>query len=454
MPNGRVPVWGGTAPLGGWNIPPFTGAPRFGAPVVGDPAERARAEYNKALAEMMERGGVFGEMPTPGEAEAVRTARTAMESWYRRPEFGAPGLPPEVVEPAMRDIPWGRGRELGLEALADWQAEMEAGTALAGMEEATRAEATGRFEDLASGWEGTPPHSIPPGFEGVGEEGQRAWLKNNAYDAKLTDISGNPLTPEQAAAIASQTPYTAFRVVYLLGGGEFVSLPFQVKDLDLAIEDVATISEPTRVSAILAEATKEAVMTKQERQAEDEAAGIIREATGAFGRTLREEPFVLSDVGQWTDAYNELQRSIVDIKNVADKYGMAPEWVAKQTERLHENLPPDQKAVFESLQQQAGMYPVWEARQREAAEIEARRGEERPLGEEELRDTLSDYGITVLEDSPYISPISEAQYYRLPADIKRQLMWYLASKGLTLNDIVARGVAVGARPRWGVAQQW
>ncbi len=126
--------------------------------------------------------------------------------------------------------------------------------------------------------------------------------------------------------------------------------------------------------------------------------------------------------------------------------------------RLAQAQKPGKEPPTEKEQLKA----AWEAQKRRKGWVEewGRGAAKAPVGEGKLQGMLEPYGINVIGNYPWISPISEAHLMRLSPDVIEQMSRYLKQKGLSWREFLEissswyGGGGQGGRGRWEIPRQW
>lgn len=309
--------------------------------------------------------------------------------------------------------------------------------------------------------EPTDPNTGKPLIETAEQE--TSFYDRYAYGKAYFDENGNQLSDEDMRALYETNPSAKITRVYDIGGGETVSDTKSVRDYlgvsgtwEAHMAETGAIAQKTKEarsafdtqrSEILKDVSAENVMEKA-AQLWDMAGRVGGEptyGTDEQGRIVTQTQGA-SPYKSWADALNDAEKSLSpeEFKKLGDeatreaiRKGLQDEWKAWQKETGAD------KTFEEWLPHRGSKEKWWEAK----TDIKT------------LRKTLETYGISILDNYPYLSPMSRAQILRVPSNVLEQMSNYLKEKGISWSDFVAIGESYfggggGYGGRWAVAQQW
>jgi len=282
-------------------------------------------------------------------------------------------------------------------------------------------------EELADFYASYPPKKEPGGMNKTEEV---AWLNENAYYSVYTDEKGNILSLEEVKDLGSTDPYAVVKQVWLTGGegeGSVTEGFFFAKDFFTAEEKVAAFQEEQMLVPMREKAEREA-------QYRTEEAEILRNPD----MTSNDKFLALVDIY----AKYEMSQDISGSINQGEMFGLR--------NKARESLTPEQLAAEERAK------PGW-GEEPELPEWKA--PEKVDIGE--LTAQVSPFGITVMSDYPYLSPITEAHLRRLSQPVLEMMAKYLSEKGISWRDWLTLstggfygGAPAGRMPAWGTPRQW
>jgi len=454
MPNGNQDIWAefggypwgyqappGAMPAGGWPMPP---PPEYKPPPEKKPPAYWPSGEIKPVETLQE---FFKRVTKAGEAYRAELWRNRprfetweLPSWLQVEQYGQPtqpqwGVPeaPKIPLPTLQEIQsawekaYGRATETKLQTIArEFGERYPEGDFFM----------PGGFEDLAGSdapsihsWlEGHPFYSAAPRY---GEEWETG---GKPVATAIFDMEGNPIAETEARSLYQTEAFKEVVKVYAMGGGKAYAIPMQLWEA-LGEKGPREVGFPP-----WGEAKEE-----QTRIAEIARAGLT-ELQALILKGIETEQ-------KRVDVYNAYQKAQTDIAKVLAGIGQAPGDVEFEDARviLTKALPEDVKGVVAEAKSKVVERGLerWVPSPPEA----------KPFDVEAFRTTLQPYGISVLDNYPYLTPISQALLLSLPVDVTRQMADYLADKGLAWRDFleVSSSYFGGARmpmATWGIPRQW
>ena len=299
-------------------------------------------------------------------------------------------------------------------------------------------------------------------------EQETAFYEKYAYNKAYYDQSGNLLTDNEVKQLAETNPNTLVTRVYDIGGG----ISLDVSNTALGFEEEGGVTAgwlgqmaESKEAIAKSKAYQEDLQAKKDEILTDVNAGNYQEKRAElynlYGTEYQPELTLPSAGGTWEQAA---------------RLGMTgtPDWYSVGAEVMNAMSPKDQKAVQAQADAEqdtdewnASIRPEYEDYKRQTGskisfqkwKEEVRGKAPTPFDTGSLQESIASYGISVLDNYPYISPISPAQLRKIPVDILEQMASYLQSKGINWNDFVSIGSSwyggqVGAGGRWAIPAQW
>jgi len=276
-------------------------------------------------------------------------------------------------------------------------------------------------------YEGSPPVSLPEDFQRNTDEEKVSWLSAHAYETVYTGENGNILDVSEVMRRALVDPEAPTRQVYIMGGGMTEEFEFSAADIE-TVEGL----KPPRPRAAGAE-----VIGGEWMRGESTAAERAR-AQGVLDSSL------VQSVLQSEWGYDEKIETIMNM--YSQLTGRASSLPSRQAidAAVYQSLTPEEQT---ELGQRVAPEPE--------REVEA--GE--PLDEAALSRDLAQYGVNLIENYPFISPITQQHLMRIPRETMDLMSRYLEGKGISFQDFLS--VSAGwyggggqARTRWEVPRQW
>lgn len=324
----------------------------------------------------------------------------------------APALSPAPVIP-----------ELGMEAWAGRLPAWPERGRLPGVEMAL----TGNIGRWGQEFSAETPVVLPEGFEVPTDDPELLWqrydwAKTIAYDETLFNPeTGEQLTWDQAARLARTNPGMMIVDVFAIGGGNTI-------EVDMTLNDLFT-GRPREEIEVLLRGEGEAIETKVTEQMEalmEERKAEILDSDKSFAEKLKAVLDLYGDTSGNPEVYRKLKAEVIA--------SLSPEEREQREREKTEGVPPIKSERKE---------PV-------TAKVD--------IGA--LQETLAPYGINLIGNYPYISPITEAHLMRLSPDVIEQMQRYLSEKGLSWRDFLEissswyGGGGQGGRGQWNIPRQW
>jgi len=287
-----------------------------------------------------------------------------------------------------------------------------------------------------------PERIVPDYFNTLSPNEQAVWASANAYDSVYTDQQGNILSFNDVRRLVEIDPDTKIKQVWLLGGENHVIEADYYPDEITRPAGASPGVTPTSVVETATAATAEALRTKED--------AILQDATiENYGQKVAQVQNLYLSEGsgyQGDNAYRDAVNKVQGAMSVADRERLSAEAESSR------GFEASQKA-WRDFTARTGREISWEDWINPPAQ-EVTKTDTKALGA-----ALSQYGISVLSDYPYLSPVSQAQIARIPTDILNQMARYLQEMGISWNDFVAVGQSyygggAGATGRYAIPQQW
>lgn len=257
------------------------------------------------------------------------------------------------------------------------------------------------------------PSALPPNWPTMTTEQQHRWMQANAVDIAIQ---------YPRVGYPSRDPNQETVIIYIMPDGSEIE-----------------------VTLPLGEA--------QERMAEFQKAKAVPQPTGftEYGEKMAEYDRQKAEILARDITYDEKLRALLDLHTSIYGYQTDVDY-SRITTEAYESMPPEQ-------QQEIYQWGYFRGRP-EPFEMPA--AEEKPpetVDIAELTRLVTPFGITVMPDYPYLSPISEAHLRRLPQPTLEMMSRYLTEKGLDWRDWLALsegfyGGMTTPAVRWGTARQW
>ena len=328
-------------------------------------------------------------------------------------------------------------------------------------------EITNAFNSLKESKKDVPFIGLPEtnpitGMPYTDEEAAAQAQDANYGGALIMDESGKPLSTADIATLFTANPNTVVYVAYAQGGGQGVIGESTVAEVRGETEEGLA---HFRQSAINAGAMAEQEKTTADLKAKEDA--ILQDVTF---ENYSEKATQLADLylsgsesgyrggNPYADALNKVESAMSP--EDAAKLGAEVEadvWLKEQTtpQAWRDWMARNKKEItwddwlksFMGPQTGRQVFPIGNLPVATATDTKA-------LGE-----NLSQYGISVLGDYPYLSPVSRAQLTRIPIDVLNQMASYLQDKGISWSDFMSVGESYyggggGTTGTYAIPQQW
>lgn len=296
----------------------------------------------------------------------------------------------------------------------------------------------GNVEYYQRQYEGVPAVALPEDEARMTDEERLAWFNANAYETVYTDQQGNIISAEEVLRRATVSPDEPIRQVWFMGGGETRESEFEARDVEFmesirapagALERRGEVvggrwfGEPTTA------ARGQALMRAQEKEA---VAATLE--SSLVKSVLASEWSYEEKLSTLTDLYSQYTGKALDTRGLAELRSAA-----------FESLTPEEK---EAMLGREEYVPPRE-------EVPA----EKPVSEAALTEALAPFGVNLIANYPFISPVTQAHLTRIPSETLQLMARYLEEKGVPWGDFIAvsgglYGGGAPARGRWEIPRQW
>lgn len=256
----------------------------------------------------------------------------------------------------------------------------------------------------------------PAGFETWSADEQIAWAQTNALSSRFVDESGAVISFEEAERLMREEPERMITEVWFLGGGATIDYSFPAGNLYW--EGFGAYGELGKPETYRRQRYDPPELLAMKR-------GILTSKM-TYEEKLRAMLELVPEAGT-TQGYRRIKEEVLA--------SLTPEELEKRI---------------------AGL----EARRKKPAPRKPTPEAPAPVDVEELTASIAPYGISVIGNYPYLSPITEAHLRRIPSDVLEVMARYLSEKGLSWSDYIeaSRGLYWGgappARAGWAVPYQW
>lgn len=374
----------------------------------------------------------------PGEPTAPRMRWEIGKGWVEVPP---PAAAPAPVMPAV--APWGgpywgepyQQKPFGPFAQSQYEESLRAYK-----EELYKQSAAGQFQSLMAM---EAPVTRPAGWEKLSLSEKIAWANQNALAGRFVDEAGNFITFEEAERLMREDPEVWVSEVYYFGGRES-SLQHQFRAGELYSVGYGPTTKTYPGGGV----------------------GYMKGKYDPPELLGMKRAILTSNM-----SYDEKLRAMLELVPQA---GSAEVYRRLRAEVLA-SLTPEQKKAYEAeleseegFQEANAQWRAWKERTGGTLSyhewLEAGRptnGEPeaaKPVDIDALGKAIAPYGVNVVGNWPFLSPITEAHLRRMPTDILEQMARYLEEKGISWRDYLELGrVYAGtapARAAWSAARQW
>ena len=302
----------------------------------------------------------------------------------------------------------------------------------------TASEVAGKYRDK-------PVREIPDYFDTFTPEEKAMWASANGYGAVYIDKEGNILSWADVQRVAQTNPNMEINQSFFLGGNSVIDIgPYNPGELSGPAQTapgVAPWGETEKIGAELAQ--KEAEILD----------GVTIENYGQKVAQLMNLYQAPNSGWRGTNAYYDALNRVESRMSPEDKAKLG-----EQGEHDRQLQPKVQQPLWRNWMAKTGLsisFKEW-MQQYYGGEL-PKKSEAKGVAID--ADVLSKYGISVLDNYPYISPVSQAQLSKIPISVLEQMAAYLREKGISWSDFVSVGQSYyggggGAGGRWAIPTQW